>query len=295
MAALKTISTLQARYPIRETFLGVGHFMTWLKQLLRRSRALRGLVSLFRFLRQEVWFAAWSRIAPKRFMDQAHVQRSWDFESAVSQEWHNRVLAAIATATGAERWGDAIEIGCSEGVFTSYLATRCRSVNALDISPIAQARAAERCAQYPNVRIGSLDLVNGQLSGKYDLVFAMDVLSCIRGRRRLTIAAAKLKEALRDGGLLIYTDNSMPLDIQRSWGRRPWWGRLLAMMEPEDCVRFLQREFHLQLVHWEQYISTKEGSRDQSIALFRHEAASRGPGEHNEQGIQQTLHAGSVR
>lgn len=265
--------------------------MDRVKELLRRSSALRRLVSLARFLRQEVWFAGWSRFAAKRFMDQSHVQRSWDFESAVSQEWHNRVLAAIASATGAEHWGDAIEIGCSEGVFTSYLAARCRSVNAFDISPIAQARAAQRCAHYSNVRIGLLDLVNDPLSGEYDLVFAMDVLSCIRGRRRLTIAATKLKNALRGGGLLIYTDNSMPLDIARSWGRRPWWGRFLGMMEPEDCVRFLEKEFHLHLVHWEQYVSTKEGSRDQSIALFRTEPAI----QQKEHSADEPSHAGSAR
>ncbi len=243
--------------------------MRQLKKLLRRSPKLSNLISLARFLRQEAWFAAWARIAPKRFMDESHLRRSWDFDNPYSKEWHNRVLAVIAARMGEERWGDALEIGCSEGVFTSYLSSRCRSVDAYDISPIAQKRAIERCAQFSNVRIGLLDLAKNEIPGQYDLVFAMDILSCIRGRRRLARAVTKLTNALREGGVLIYTDNSMPLDVLRSWGNHPWWGPFFAMMEPDDCVRFLQSRFPLQLVSREQYVRDSQGGRDQLIALFR--------------------------
>jgi SAM-dependent methyltransferase len=253
--------------------------MKWLKKMLRRSPVLDKLVSLLRFLLNEAWFAGWVWIAPKKFMDESHLRRSWDFESPYSQEWHGRVLAVITARIGGDKWGDALEIGCSEGVFTSYLASRCRSVDAYDISSVARKRAAERCAQHPNVRIELLDLAKDEIPGQYDLVFAMDILSCIRGRKRLARAVNKLVNALRDGGILIYTDNSMPLDILRSWGSHRWWGPLLAMMEPEDCVHFLESQFRLQLVFREQYLPNRQGGRDQLIALLQKRPAPAGCAE----------------
>jgi len=243
--------------------------MNGLKKMLLRFPVLYKLAILFRFLVDEASFASWVWIAPKKFMDKSHLRRTWDFESSCSQEFHNRVLAVIAGRIGGEQWGDALEIGYSEGVFTSYLATRCRAVDAYDISPVARMRATERCAKYPNVRIELLDLAKDEIPGQYDLVFAMDILSCVRGRKRLTAAAKKLVSALRDGGILVYTDNSMPLDILRSWGSHRWWGPCLAMMEPDDCVQFLKTRFCLQLVYREQYLPDQQGGRDQMIALFQ--------------------------
>jgi SAM-dependent methyltransferase len=259
--------------------------MKRLKTAGRRSPGLYNFASLVRFLLEEAWFAGWVWIAPKKFMDESNLKRSWNFEAPDAQEWHNRVLAVIAAQIGREHWGEVLEIGCSDGVFTSYLASRCRSVEAYDISPAACIHAAERCAQYPNVRIELLDLAKDEIRGKYDLVFAMDVLSCIRGRKRLEKATDKLISALREGGILIYTDNSMPLDVLRFWGNHRWWSSFLAMMEPDDCVRFLERRFNLQLVSREQYLPDLQGGRDQLIALLR-----KGPAPSSKDGVKSVEH-----
>ncbi len=243
--------------------------MNRLKNWLRRFPRVVRVVNLFRFLREEIWFAAWVWIAPRRFMDDAHRRGSWNFKTAEGQEWHRRVLAAVAMRLGGEQWGDALELGCSEGVFTSYLAGRCRSVRACDISSVACAQAAQRCASYANVRVELLDLAKDDIPGQYDLVFAMDILSCIRGGQRLERAAKKLTNALREGGVLIYTDNSAPLEVLRSWRSPPWWSSLLAMMSPDDCVRFLESPFGLQLVYREQYLPDLPGRRDELLALLQ--------------------------
>jgi predicted TPR repeat methyltransferase len=209
------------------------------------------------------------RVAPKKFMDEAHVKRSWDFSSPEGQKWHDRVLLVIAEQLPKTPWGDALEIGCSEGVFTSHLSSRCRSVQAYDISPVALSRAAERCAQYSNVHYELRDLAQEEIVGKYDLVFAMDILSCIRGRERFDRAVGKLVSALSEGGFLIYSDNSMPLEVQNSWGRRRWWDSVLAIMDPDDCVQYLEDRFGLMLVAREQYVSDPQGGRDQLLALFQ--------------------------
>jgi SAM-dependent methyltransferase len=202
-------------------------------------------------------------------MDESHHKKSWDFSSPYSQKWHHWVLDRIAAQLGSAQWGDTLEAGCSEGIFTAYLASRCRSISACDISPVALERANDRCAQYPNVRFNLVDLGKDEIAGKYDLAFAMDILSCIRGRRRLTSAVNKLVNSLNDGGVLIYTDNSMPLEIRQSWGSRRWWSPVLAIMEPDECVGFLKREFPLQLVYSEEYHPDIERGRDELIALFK--------------------------
>ena len=230
------------------------------------------LVKLLRFLANEVWFAGWVWIAPKRWMDISHLRRSWSFERPAARQWHSRVLAVVEGQVCERKWGDALEIGCSEGVFTSNLSRRCRSVDAYDISPVARARAAERCAHCPNVRIGALDLATDDISGRYDLVFAMDVLSCIRGRKRLVSAVARLVSSLKTDGLLIVTDTSIPLDIRDFWGSRRWWRRWLAMMDSNEYVELLESTLRLRLVYREDYLP--EGAQakdcwDAFIALFQ--------------------------
>ena len=53
--------------------------------------------------------------------------------------YHPRLLAAVPDGCG-----DALDIGCGEGVFARQLAERCRRVTAIDRSPamVARARAA---------------------------------------------------------------------------------------------------------------------------------------------------------
>lgn len=243
-------------------------FIKRIKKALRRSPAISKQLNLARFLAEEAWFATWVTVAPKKFMDESHHRHSWDFSSPYSQKWHSRVLDVVAEQVGNTEWGNALEIGCSEGIFTSYLASRCRSINACDISPVALQSASARCAQFPNVGFTLLDLVENDIRGKYDLVFAMDILSCIRGRRRLLSAISKLVGALHDGGKFIYTDNSMPLEILRSWGSKRWWSPVLAIMEPDECVAFIENRFPLKVVHREEYHPDLEGGRDELIAIF---------------------------
>jgi SAM-dependent methyltransferase len=243
--------------------------MDSLKRKLRRFPALYKRARLLRFLAEEAWFAGWVWAAPRKFMDHSHIKGTWSFDTPEARVWHRRVLDVVTARIGGAQWGDTLEIGCSEGAFTSFLAGRCRTVDACDISAVARARAAERCVSFRNVRISSLDLAQDEIPQQYDLVFAMDILSCVRGRKRLTAAARKLANALRDGGVLVYTDNSMPQDVLRSWGSHRWWGRRLAIMEPDDCIQFLQNGFGLQVVHREQYLPDLAGDRDELIALFQ--------------------------
>lgn len=109
----------------------------------------------------------------------------WNFSSS-SYEL-NRYHETIR-ALGNRTFHHGFEPGCSVGVLTERLASRCEHLFAMDISPTAVAAARERCEPYPNVTI-----VEGALPGDlprdtFDLIvfseigyyFEREVLAGIR-------------------------------------------------------------------------------------------------------------------
>jgi SAM-dependent methyltransferase len=74
----------------------------------------------------------------------------WDFASS-SYELNR--YTKIMRLLGDRTFNRGFEPGCSIGVLTEHLATRCRQLIAMDISPTAVAIARTRCVHYPNVTI----------------------------------------------------------------------------------------------------------------------------------------------
>ena len=69
----------------------------------------------------------------------------------------------------------ALEIGCSIGVFTEALASRCGDLLAVDISTAALDRARERNAAVPNVRFERRALPAEFPDGTFDLITLAEV------------------------------------------------------------------------------------------------------------------------
>jgi 2-polyprenyl-3-methyl-5-hydroxy-6-metoxy-1,4-benzoquinol methylase len=222
-----------------------------------------GHVHLFRVLRERWWYDR------QEFMDTAHTTKEWDFELSVEQERYDRVLDLASQLYPADEAVHALEIGCSEGVFTRRLAAHCATVTACDISPIARARATERCGNLPNVTIRPFDLQKDSIEGRYDWVIAMDILEYIHGRDRLGRAVDKLARALKQDGLLIVSDCRLPERI-----RGGWWTRLFP--EGADAIiEFINGRSGLSLVHQEHHPNDGipvAGYFDHIIALFRYVA-----------------------
>jgi Nodulation protein S (NodS) len=114
---------------------------------------------------------------------------------------------------------NAFEVGCSEGVFTSMLAPRCRSLLAVDISQAALDRAMQRCAGR-EVRFEQWDLFTSPAPANLDLVVVMDVLEYFFCPSDIRIARDKLVSSLRPGGYLLL-GNSRQNDIFET----SWWGK----------------------------------------------------------------------
>jgi len=97
----------------------------------------------------------------------------WKFAtSAYEDEKYGATIGALSRAT----YADAIEIGCSIGVLTARLALRCRSLDAVDLSPTAVAKAKIVCAAFDNIRFHDAAAPHGLPPGPYDLIILSEVL-----------------------------------------------------------------------------------------------------------------------
>jgi 2-polyprenyl-3-methyl-5-hydroxy-6-metoxy-1,4-benzoquinol methylase len=235
-----------------------------MKALVRR---IPGAVRSYRQARivYSVAAARW-RNDRERMNDHLHLVPEWDFGAPAVQERNARILRALGEHGAAREQVSALEVGCADGIFTRELAARGVSVTACDISSVARARAAERCAQFPRVTIRRLDLERDAIPGQYDWIFAMDVLEYIHGRDRLGNGINRLAGALRPDGVLVVTGCRLAEEL-----RTAWWNRWLP--EGADALlQFMDGRCGLQMVHREAHPedgSSIPGYIDHLIALFR--------------------------
>ncbi len=86
-------------------------------------------------------------------------------------------LDAMAKALGAGKLKHVLEVGAAEGLFTMKLAPLCARVTALELSPVAAARAREAVSPFNNVEVVEADVREWTPgSGVYDAVVLGDVL-----------------------------------------------------------------------------------------------------------------------
>jgi protein-L-isoaspartate O-methyltransferase len=109
----------------------------------------------------------------------------WGFETeAYEREKYARTIEAL----GGQAYARAFEAGCSIGVLTAALATRCDDVLAVDIAQRAVDAARARLREAPHVRVERADLPEDWPPGPFDLVVCSEVL--------YYFAAETLREAL---------------------------------------------------------------------------------------------------
>ncbi|HEX9002947.1 MAG TPA: SAM-dependent methyltransferase [Blastocatellia bacterium] len=185
----------------------------------------------------------------RRRFDRAH-QRVWDYEVPVERERYTRILSVTQQHLAEGGWGNVLEVGCAQGVFTTRLAPLCQSLTVCDISPLACERTAERCKPYAHVRVKQNDITRERLSGQFDLVFALDLLEAIHGCQRVVGVADKLIDAVRPGGLLIFSGSRLPEQM-----RETWWARRLIEGGDNHLACLLGR-VDVRLVHRELYPET---------------------------------------
>lgn len=197
-----------------------------LRRSLRRIGFLRSTYYLMLALREVATDSAGRSRAE---VDREFARRPdpWDFDTneAHGRKRFQREAEMLDAVRGKARFRQALEVGCAEGAFTEVLQSRCESLLAVDISPIALARARARRPWGEHVRFDRWDLrclQHGALPGTFDLIVAVHVLEYIRRPSVLRAVRSKLVEGLRPGGYLLVGDVS-----QDSVSETSWWSKYL--------------------------------------------------------------------
>ena len=118
--------------------------------------------------------------APKRSLTPAYFEDiyrrdpdPWGFRtSAYEAEKYAATLASLS----APRYGSALEVGCSIGVFTRKLAARCDALKAIDASEAALGAARQDCGDLSNVTFDRATVPDEFPQGRYDLIVLSEVL-----------------------------------------------------------------------------------------------------------------------
>jgi SAM-dependent methyltransferase len=197
--------------------------MTEKSRSLRRSlRRVPGYVKLSEYVDVflGIVYEGWGD--RRRRFDRAHA-RVWNYDLPIERERYTHVIEAVTRQLGNAAWGNVLEVGCAQGVFTKELAIKSRSLTASDISPVACERASARFVGNSDVHVQQLDITEDPISGQYDLVFALDLLEAIHGRHRIENVIGKLTGAVSPGGLLVVSSSRLPEHMRKS----RWAGRLI--------------------------------------------------------------------
>lgn len=123
----------------------------------------------------------------------------WGFES---EPYEREKYARTMQALGDRTYPRGFEAGCSIGVLTSALATRCDELLAVDIAQRAVDAARKRLADAPHVRIERSELPEDWPAGPFDLVVCSEVLYYL-APETLRAALPAMRASLAPGGRMI--------------------------------------------------------------------------------------------
>ncbi len=151
------------------------------------------------FHRPQELFIASDRTLGRDYFDAIYARSDdpWRFRS----RWYERRKRAITLAVlPHDHYSRALEIGCSIGLLTDLLASRCDDLLAVDIAASAVERARERVGARATVR--AQDVVTDFPEGEYDLVVLSEV-GYYWGTSGLRTVLDRIDASLAPGGVIV--------------------------------------------------------------------------------------------
>lgn len=132
-----------------------------------------------------------------------------------SRWYEERKRALTLACLPRRRYAHAWELGCSNGVLTAELATRCDALLGTDISGDAVAQAALSTRDCPQVVLQRATHPQDWPEGVFDLIVVSEV-GYYLDAGALALLGQKLRSSLADGGLLLACHWIHPFDEARS-------------------------------------------------------------------------------
>ncbi|MCJ2178373.1 glycosyltransferase [Novosphingobium album (ex Hu et al. 2023)] len=142
----------------------------------------------------------------------------WNYTNNYETAKYDQTAALIA----GRHYPEALELACSEGLFTPQLAPLCGRILATDISSTAIGRAEAALACFPNISTAQLDFATDDIPGTYDLIVCSEVLYYYEEPGALDRLAAKFAARLNPGGTLVMAHVNMLADEPDRTGFK--WG-----------------------------------------------------------------------
>lgn len=124
----------------------------------------------------------------------------WRFETSA---YEDAKYAATLAALPRPRYARALEVGCSIGVLTARLASRCDRLTGTDVAAAALARAAERCRGLPGVAFAHGAFPDDAPPGPFDLIVFSELLYYFSAARLEAVAARARALAAPGADLLL--------------------------------------------------------------------------------------------
>lgn len=132
----------------------------------------------------------------------------WRFNSSsYEREKYTRTLAMLQH----RHFGDALEVGCSIGVFTRLLSQHCDRLLAVDVAEVALAAARQNCVGRPWVRIERRQIPADWPTGLFNLIVLSEVLYFL-GSADIVRSARCTAASLRPAGLALLVNWTGPTD-----------------------------------------------------------------------------------
>jgi trans-aconitate methyltransferase len=136
----------------------------------------------------------------------------WDFAAS---RYERGKYGLTVNAMPKPRYRSALEVGCSIGVLTRLIASRCDAVLAIDAAQAPLAEARRRCADLPSVRFEQMFVPNQWPNGVFDLIVLSEVLYFL-SREDVERLAARATGSLAPEGALILVHWTGPTDYPLS-------------------------------------------------------------------------------
>jgi SAM-dependent methyltransferase len=169
----------------------------------------------------------------------------WGFDT----RWYEARKYAISLAMlPRAHYERAFEPGCSIGVLTEMLGSRCDSVVACDLSAAAVEAARCRTEHQPGVRVGQARIPADWPAGTFDLVVLSEVLYYF-GPEDLDLVLHRVLDALDEGSTLLAVHWRHPVrdyplggdQVHRALAALPGLTLLADHLEPDFVAQVYQR------------------------------------------------------
>ena len=123
----------------------------------------------------------------------------WKFAGS---PYERNKYALTLNAMPKPRYRSALEVGCSIGVLTRSLASRCDTVFAIDAAQTALVEARRRCAGLPGLRFEHMFVPEEWPDGVFELILLSEVIYYL-SRDDVGRLAARVTNSLAEAGSVI--------------------------------------------------------------------------------------------